>query len=104
MNPVRSREPRTARIWGFEPGTKSTRHGGFSDDKAGDWFSTRPNIDIRHNKTFTSIKLNRENFSVLPEGYKEINYYELPEWDLKSLFGKGIRNHTTLDFDSFEKA
>lgn len=100
MSNIRSREPRTGTVWGYEPGTKPTIRGGFSDDLCGDWYSKGPNIDIRHNKTFTSIKLDPGDFKKLPLGYKEINYYEVPEWDLKSLFGKGIKNHTSLDFDS----
>lgn len=100
MDPARSREPRTARIWGFEPGAKPTSRGGFSDDKAGDWYSEGPNIDIRHKHTFTSIKLDPEDFHELPPGYREIKYYEIKDWDLKALFGPGIKNHTSLDFDS----
>lgn len=98
MDESRSREPRTARIWAFEPGAKPTKRGGFSDDKCEDWTSAGPNIDIRHNKTFTSLKLDPKDFANLPPGYKEINYNEVPEWDLKALFGHGIKNHTQLDF------
>lgn len=100
LNINRSREPRTANIWGFEPGTKPVSRGGFSDDKCDDWYSYGPNVDIRHNKTFTSIKIDPVDFKALPDGFKEIRYDELPEWDLKALFGKGIRNHASLDFDS----
>lgn len=99
LNPIRSREPRMARIWGFEPGTKPVSHGGFSDEVADDFESQGSNIDIRHNKTFTSIKLDSKDFKVLPTGFREINYWEMKDWDLKALFGKGIKNHTTLDFD-----
>lgn len=95
----RSREPRRARIWGFEPGTKPTIRGGFSDDTCDDWFSSGPNIDIRHKKTFTSIKLGLEDFDTPPPGFKEISYKEMKDWDLKGLFGKGIKNHAQLDFD-----
>ncbi len=100
LDPTRSREPRTARIWGFEPGTKPISHGGFSDDVCDDWRSLNPNIDIRHKKTFTSIKCDPEDYNVLPEGFKEIKYYQMKDWDLKALFKDGIKNHTSLDFDS----
>lgn len=100
MDPKRSREPRTGTIWSYEPGAKPTSHGGFSDDIAEDWTSTGPNIDIRHNKTFTSIKLDPEDFKELPPGYTEKGYDEIPEWDLKALFGDGIKNHTNITFDA----
>lgn len=102
MDPTRSREPRTARIWGFEPGTKPTSRGGFSDDTCDDWRSSGPNIDIRHKKTFTSIKADQQDFKVLPEGFKEIKYYQMKDWDLKTLFKDGIKNHTHLDFDTID--
>lgn len=94
MNEIRSREPRMGTVFGYEPGTKPTSRGGFSDDMAGDWMSKNPNIDIRHNKTFTSIKLDPDDFRTLPPGYREINYDQVPGWNLQSLFGQGIRNHT----------
>jgi len=75
---------------------------GFSDDVCGDWMSEGPNIDIRHRQTFTSIKLDPENFKVLPENYREINYNQVPEWDLKALFDQGIKNHSAHDFSDFE--
>jgi hypothetical protein len=96
LSDTRSREPRRARIWGFEPGTKPTSRGGFSDELVVDWKSRGPNIDIRHNKTFTSIKLDPQDFKVLPPGYKEIKYDQVDGWDLKALFGEGIKNHTNF--------
>lgn len=101
LSETRSREPRTGVVWGYEPGTKPTSRGGFSNDKADDWTSEFPNIDIRHNKTFTSIKLDPNDFKTLPDGYREINYDEIPGWDLKALFGEGIRNHTQFSFSDF---
>ena len=102
LNPIRSRAPRTGIVWAYEPGAKPVSRGGFSDDVAGDWMSEGPNIDIRHRQTFTSIKLDPENFKVLPENYREINYNQVPEWDLKALFGQGIKNHSAHDFSDFE--
>lgn len=100
MSKIRSRAPRTGTIWAYEPGTKPISRGGFSDDICEDWFSSGPNIDIRHRKTFTSIKLDPEDFKNLPEGYQEKKYNEVSEWDLKALFGQNIKRHTDLDFDS----
>lgn len=100
LDSTRSREPRTARIWGYEPGAKPMNHGGFSDDLCDDYKSRGPNIDIRHNKTFTSIKADPKDFKELPPGFKEIKYYEMKDWDLKALFKDGIKKHTSIDFDS----
>lgn len=102
MSPIRSRAPRTGVVWAFEPGTKPTSRGGFSDDKADDWMSTGPNIDIRHRQTFTSLKLDPKDFKRLPSNYREINYNQVPEWDLKALFGEGIRNHSIYGFEDFK--
>jgi hypothetical protein len=102
LSDIRSRAPRTGTIWSYEPGTKPTSRGGFSDDKADNWFSNKPNVDIRHDKTFTSIKLDRKDFKKIPKGYEEINYDEIPGWDLKALFGDAIKNHTLYNFSDFE--
>jgi hypothetical protein len=102
MSEIRARPPRTATIWSYEPGTKPKKRGGFSDDKSESWKSEFPNIDIRHNKTFTSIKLDPEDFKKLPANYREINYNQVPGWDLKSLFGEGIKNHGGIGFDAIK--
>jgi hypothetical protein len=65
--------------------------------------SSGPNVDVRHNKTFTSIKLDPEDFKKLPEGYREISYKEMKDWDLRGMFGKDIKRHAANDFDYFEK-
>ena len=100
LNEFRSREPRRARIWGYEPGTKKRRRGGFSDDVCECWQSDKPNIDIRHRRTFTSIKCDLEDFKNKPEKWQEIRYDEVPGWDLKKLFPEGMKNHCDLDFDT----
>jgi hypothetical protein len=99
LDEFRSREPRRGRIWGYEPGTKSRRRGGFSDDVAGDWWSDLPNIDIRHNRTFSSIKCDLQDFKHQPENWKEIKYNEVPGWDLREIFPEGMKKHCKLDFD-----
>ena len=99
----RSREPRQARIWGFEPGTKPTQRGGFSDDVCEVWSSVGSNIDIRHNRTFTSIKCDLKDFKDRPENWREVRYDQVPDWDLRALFPQGMKNHTDLDFNSVKE-
>ena len=86
LDEFRSREPRRARIWGYEPGTKSRRRGGFSDEKLGTWCSEFPNIDIRHARTFSRLKCTPEDFTHIPNNWTETNIMEIPGWDLVSLF------------------
>jgi len=86
LDHFRSREPRQARIWGYEPGTKPRRRGGFSDDVHEVWSSEYPNIDIRHTRTFSSPKVNPWDFIHLPTGWEQKSLSEIEGWDLKSLF------------------
>jgi hypothetical protein len=81
-----SREPAWARKWGYEPGTKSTKKGGFSDEPFDVWYSENPNIDIRHNHTLSVPKTTLEEFRHKPEGWVEIPIEAIPKWDLKKLF------------------
>lgn len=84
---IRSREPRWARLIGYEPGTKKTRNGGFSDEQSERWKSSFPNIDIRHNRTFSSPKIHLTDFRHPPTDWRERTLDELEGWNLKSLFG-----------------
>lgn len=100
LDEFRSREPRKGRIWGYEPGTKKRRRGGFSDDVCELWHSAGPNIDIRHKRTFSSVKCDLANFKNKPENWKEIRWNEVPEWNLKEVFPEGMKNHCNLDFET----
>ncbi len=80
------KEPEWAKIWGYEPGTKKTRNGGFSDEQNERWHSALPNIDIRHNATFSPRKVHLESFKHLPTGWQEKKLNEVPGWDLKEMF------------------
>lgn len=82
----RSREPRMARIWGYEPGTKKKKRGGFSDDDFEMWSSEYPVIDIRHRKAFSRPKCELSEFKHLPTDWKEIPIEQIPGWNLKELF------------------
>src|SRR3990167_1690675 len=87
MDAHRGREPRWARRWGYEPGTKPIRRGGFSDEEHIKWWSEFPNIDIRHKGTFSHPKTFLEEFKHKPtESWKEININDIPGWNLKELF------------------
>ena len=82
----RSREPRWARRWGYEPGTKPKRRGGFSDEKMGTWESPVANIDIRHDKTLSLPKTTLKEFKHPPKGWQEINIDDIEGWNLRKLF------------------
>ncbi len=86
----RAREPRWARKWGYEPGTKKRRNGGFSDELSEKWRSESPNIDIRHGKTFSKPKTTLDSFKHQPTGWIETTIDKIPEWNLKELFNLNI--------------
>lgn len=82
----RSREPRWARRFGYEPGTKPIRRGGVSDETFETWKSEFPNIDLRHKGTFSHPKTFAREFHHLPATFREVNVYDIPGWDLKSIW------------------
>lgn len=86
LDKKRSREPRWARKWGYEPGTKPRRRGGFSDEEHKKRKSEYPNIDIRHRKTFSSPKITLDSFKCPPTNWREAKLEEIPGWNLKALF------------------
>jgi len=103
LDHFRSREPRQGRIWGYEPGTKARRRGGFSDDVCALWHSDGCNIDIRHRRTFSSIKCDESDFKNKPTNWQEVRWNEVPDWNLKEIFPAGMKNHCDLDFDTAPK-
>lgn len=74
--------PRFARVWGYEPGTKKISQGGFSDDDFDTWRSTDPIIDVRHDKTFSLRKVSFGAFVNLPKNWRETTLDNLPGWDV----------------------
>jgi len=86
LDEFRSREPRLARLWGYEPGTKKIKRGGLTDDNFDIWHSEYPVIDIRHHNTFSSPKITLDSFKHLPTNWQEIPISQIPGWDLKKLF------------------
>lgn len=85
LETVGRREPAWARKWGYEPGTKKIRRGGFSDDDFETWTSKDPLIDIRHGKTFSPTKVTLDSFTHQPSNWKQSTLDKIPFWDLKGL-------------------
>lgn len=81
-----SKEPAIARNWGYEPGTKSTKRGGLTDEQFATWESEYPNIDIRHDKSFSQPKVTLESFRHQPKWWKEIKFSEIIGWNLYELW------------------
>lgn len=79
-------EPEWARKWGYEPGTKKIKRGGFSDDDFETWISKYPIVDIRHGKTFSQSKVTQESFVHKPTNWRQTSLDNIPGWDIQSLF------------------
>ena len=80
------REPEWARKWGYEPGTKKVKRGGFSDDDFETWRSKYPMVDIRHGKTFSQSKVTLDSFVHTPENFRETTLDKIYGWNLRELF------------------
>jgi len=83
---IRSREPRWARRFGYEPGTKSRRRGGLTDEEHVKRRSMLPNIDIRHRCTFSRPKVTLEEFIHKPSDFVQVGLDDIPGWNLRELF------------------
>ena len=81
-----SKEPKQVRIWGYEPGRKTVTSGGFSEEKSEIWSSKYPNIDIRHDKTFSPRKTTLESFKHSPTGWEEKKLNDIPGWNIREIF------------------
>ena len=82
-------EPYWCRLIGHEPGTKRTRRGGITNDRSELWRSEFPNIDIRHDRTFTRQKCTLAEFKHPPEitTWKERRVNEIEGWTgVKEMF------------------
>lgn len=86
LNKDKRHEPLWARKWGYEPGTKKIKRGGFSDDDFETWNSKDPIIDIRHGKTFSQSKVTLDSFIHKPENFQQTTLNKISGWDLKTLF------------------
>lgn len=86
----KSHEPKWGRVMGYEPGTKSRRRGGFSDEEFGVWKSEFPNIDIRHRHTFSPPKYNLSDFKHPPTNWRQEKIDNIPYWNLRKLHDEWI--------------
>jgi hypothetical protein len=87
LDKVRGREPRWARRFGYEPGTKPRRRGGITDEEHVKRRSALPNIDIRHKWTFSRPKVHLDEFRRQPTNWRVATMDEIQGWDLRGLFG-----------------
>jgi len=81
-----SHEPRLARKWGYEPGTKKRKRGGLTDDDFETWHSEIPVIDIRHKEAFSPPKCKIDDFKHPPLNWREVSVDEIAGWNLKGMF------------------
>lgn len=86
LDKIRSREPRWARKFGYEPGTKLRRRGGITNETHIKRRSKFPNVDIRHPLTFSKPKVTLDSFKNKPATFREVTLDKIPGWDLKGLF------------------
>lgn len=91
LDKVRGREPRWARRFGYEPGTKKRRNGGITNEQHIKRRSEFPNIDIRHRRTFSAPKITLESFKHKPDNWRELNILDIPGWNLVSLFPQEMK-------------
>lgn len=82
----KSHEPLWARRWGYEPGTKKIKRGGFADDDFETWTSKDPVIDIRHGKTFSQSKVTLDSFIHPPTNWRKTTLDKIVGWDIKKMF------------------
>lgn len=87
---IKKHEPGWARKWGYEPGTKKMRRGGFSDDDFETWTSDTPMIDIRHGKNFSPPKVTLDGFKHPPTNWRQTTIDKIPGWDLQKLFNLNL--------------
>lgn len=86
LDKIRSREPRWARRFGYEPGTKKRRRGGVTDEEHETWKSEFPNIDIRHGRTFSQPKTTLDSFIHPPSDWSEKSIHDIEGWNIKEIF------------------
>ena len=86
LDQFRSREPRFARLWGYEPGTKKKKRGGLTDDDFDTWSSKIPVIDVRYKGTFSSPKIHIEDFKHEPKNWQEIDIKDIKGWKLQNYY------------------
>ncbi len=81
LNKIISHEPQWVRKMGYEPGTKG------KNKRFETWKSEYPNIDIRHNKTFSPKKVRIEDFKHKPNNWQETTMENISGWNKEELYG-----------------
>lgn len=68
---------------GYEPGTRSIKRGGFSNDPSAHWISSFPNIDIRHKYNLSASKWRQEQFASLRScrNWQESTVEQIEGWE-----------------------
>lgn len=79
------KDPLQARLWGYEPGRKKKNRGGFLDEQSIQWNSDFPNIDIRHQGSFSPPKVKLKDFRASPTGWVETTIDKITDWNLREL-------------------
>lgn len=77
------KNPRYARLWGYEPGVKPLRRGGYNKEPWEIFWSQHPNIDIRTGKSFTLSKTNLRDFKNKPTNWQETTLEGVTGWNLE---------------------
>ena len=90
LEKIPGRDPKWARVMGFEPGTKPRRRGGFSDEESGVWRSAFPNIDVRHRQTYSPPKYRLSDFTHPPQNWRQVKINDIPYWNLRELHEEWI--------------
>ena len=85
LDKLRGREPRWARRFGYEPGTKKKRRGGITNEEHIKHKAEFPNIDIRHRGTFSKPKITLDSFRRKPTDWVEDKIENIIGWDLKNI-------------------
>jgi hypothetical protein len=86
LDKIRGREPRWARKFGYEPGTKRRRNGGVTNEDHVKRKAEFPNIDIRHPGTFSKPKVTLNSFKHQPTNFREVTLDRIPGWNLAELW------------------
>lgn len=77
------KNPRYARLWGYEPGVKSKKRGGYNKEKWEIFWSDHPNIDIRTGTSFTISKTNYRDFRNKPTNWQETTLDGVSGWKVE---------------------
>jgi hypothetical protein len=81
LDKKRGREPRWARRFGYEPGTKRMLRGGITDEKLVTCKSEFPIFEIWQKRKFTQPNTTLESFKHKPKNWREVTLDKIPYWN-----------------------